>query len=272
MPNANNFTDDRDGASMTLKPRSSILRFVLLAFSGLLGLAHTAHAAEVSVAVAANFTAPMQKIAAEFDRDTGHKATLAFGATGAFYAQIRNGAPYQMLLAADDETPARLEKDGLGVVGTRFTYATGRLVLWSAQPGLVDDKGEVLAKGSFDRIAVANPKLAPYGAAALEAMTKLDLLGRLQPRIVQGDNIGQAYQFVATGNAPLGFVALSQVMVDGRIANGSAWTVPANLHAPIRQDAVILVPGKDNAAAAALAAYLRGDKARAIIRGFGYEL
>ena len=233
--------------------------------------AGTAGAAQVQVAVAANFTAPMRKIAAAFEADTGHKALLSFGATGAFYAQIRNGAPFQLLLAADDETPARLEREGASVAGSRFTYAIGRLVLWSAQSGVVDDKGEVLRKPGAGRIALANPKLAPYGAAAIEALTALGLLQSLQPRFVQGENIAQAYQFVATGNAPLGLVALSQVMVDGRIATGSAWVVPAGLHAPIRQDAVVLVAGKDNAAAAALAAYLQGDKARAIIRSFGYQ-
>ena len=230
------------------------------------------HAAEVSVAVAANFTAPMRKIAAAFEADTGHKAVLAFGATGAFYAQIKNGAPFQMLLAADDETPARLEKESLGVAGTRFTYAIGKLVLWSAQPGVVDGKGEVLTKGSFERIALANPKLAPYGAAAVETMAKLNVLERLRPRFVQGENIAQTYQFVSTGNAPLGFVALSQVMADGAIAKGSAWVVPATLHEPIRQDAVTLASGKDNPAAAALVAYLKGEKARGIIRSYGYEL
>jgi molybdate transport system substrate-binding protein len=243
----------------------------LLAAAALVAVAAAAHAAEVQVAVAANFTAPMRRIAAAFEADTGHKALLSFGATGAFYAQIRNGAPFQLLLAADDETPARLEQEGAAVAGTRFTYATGRLVLWSAQPGVVDDKGEVLRKPGEGRIALANPKLAPYGAAAVEALTSLGLLPALQPRFVQGENIAQAYQFVATGNAALGFVALSQVMEDGRIAKGSAWVVPASLHTPIRQDAVVLAAGKGNAAAAALAAYLRGDKARAIMRSYGYE-
>ena len=231
-----------------------------------------AHAAEVSVAVAANFTAPMQKIAAEFGKDTGHKAALAFGATGAFYAQIKNGAPFQLLLSADDETPAKLDREGLGVGSTRFTYAIGKLVLWSAQPGLVDAKGEILARGGSDKIALANPKLAPYGAAAVEVMTRLNLLDKLQPRFVQGENIGQTFQFVSSGNAPLGFVALSQVMVDGSITKGSAWVVPATLHSSIKQDAIVLTTGKDNPAAAALMTYLRGDKARAIIRSFGYEL
>ena len=235
-------------------------------------LAAPGRAAEVQVAVASNFTAPMQKIAAAFEADTGHKAVLAFGATGAFYAQIRNGAPFQMLLSADIETPARLEQEGLASAGTRFTYATGRLVLWSAQPGFVDGKGDVLARGTFERIALANPKLAPYGAAAIETLTALKQLERLQPRFVQGENIAQTYHFVGTGNAQLGFVALSQVMVDGRIAKGSAWLVPASLHSPLRQDAVTLAAGKDNAAAIALAAYLKGDKARAVIRSYGYAL
>lgn len=234
--------------------------------------AGSAHAADVSVAVAANFTAPMQKIALEFEKDTGHKAVLAFGATGAFYAQIRNGAPFQILLSADGETPAKLEKENLAVAGTRFTYAIGKLVLWSATPGLVDGKGEVLSKGGSEKIALANPKLAPYGAAAMEVMTRLKLLGQLQPRFVQGENIGQALQFVSSGNAAMGFVALSQVMVDGAISKGSAWLVPPGLHSPIQQDAVVLTAGKDKPAAAALMAYLRGEKARAIIRSFGYVL
>ena len=230
-----------------------------------------ARAAEVQVAVAANFTAPMRKIAAAFEADTGHTAVLSFGSTGKFYAQIKNGAPFQLLLAADDETPARLEKEGQTLPGSRFTYAIGRLVLWSAQPGLVDDKGEVLRAPSQARIALADPKIAPYGAAAVETLTSLGLLQSLQSRFVQGENIAQTYQFAATGNAPLAFIALSQVMVDGRIGKGSAWVVPANLHAPIRQDAVVLAAGKDNPAAAALSAYLRGEKARAIIRSYDYE-
>lgn len=229
------------------------------------------HAAEVHVAVAANFTAPMKQIEQAFEQDTGHKALLAFGSTGNFYAQIRNGAPFEVLLAADDETPLKLEQARAAVKGTRFTYATGKLVLWSRLAGLVDDKGEVLRAGKFDRIAIANPKLAPYGAAAVQTLEKLGLMNSLQPKIVQGDSIAQAYQFIATGNAPLGFVALSQVLLDGSIRQGSGWVVPANLHAPIRQDAVLLQKGRDNAAAKALLAYLKGDKARAIIRSYGYD-
>ena len=237
-----------------------------LLFSGV------ALADEVQVAVAANFTAPMQKIAAEFEKDTGHKALLAFGATGKFAAQIRNGAPFQVLLAADDETPAKLEADGQTVAGSRFTYAIGKLVLWSARPGYVDDQGAVLKKGEFNKLALANPKLAPYGVAAIESMTKLGVLGAAEGKFVQGENIAQTYQFVSTGNAELGFVALSQVMKDGKIAAGSAWVVPNTLHSPIRQDAVILAKGKGNAAATALMGFLKSEKAKAIIKAYGYDL
>jgi molybdate transport system substrate-binding protein len=239
---------------------------ILLAACGAL-----AQAGEASVAVAANFTVPMQKIAAAFAQQTGHKASLAFGSTGKFHAQIRNGAPFHVLLAADDETPLRLEREGLATPGSRFTYATGRLVLWSATPGLVDAQGEVLRKGSFRRLAIADAKLAPYGAAAMQVLDKLGLAQGLGSRLVQGESIGQAFQFVATGNAELGFVALSQVMADGRIDKGSAWMVPTQLHAPIRQDAVLLTQGRDNPAAVALMTFLRSEAARAIIRAHGYE-
>ena len=232
----------------------------------------TAHAGEVSVAVAANFTAPMQKIAAQFEQDTGHKAQLSFGATGKFYAQIANGAPFGVLLAADDTTPEKIGKEGLGDGSTRFTYAIGQLVLWSKQPGYVDADGKVLQKTDWQHIAIANPKLAPYGLAAMQTLNRLGLTAQVQPRIVQGENIGQTYQFAASGNAPLGFVALSQVWKDGRfVAAGSQWLVPATLHAPLRQDAVLLRRGQGNAAAEALLAYLRSDAARRIIRAYGYE-
>lgn len=226
---------------------------------------------EVQVAVAANFTAPMKLIAEEFEKDTGHKAVLTFGATGKFFAQITNGASFDVFLAADDETPARLEKEGAAVAGSRFTYASGRLVLWSAQPGVVDDQGEVLKVGIFKHLAIAAPKLAPYGAAAMETMTKLGLLENLQPKLVQGESIGQTYSFISTGNAELGFIALSQVLEGGKIKSGSAWIVPENLHRPIRQDAVLLTRAKDSKAAAQLLAFLKTDKAKVAIRSFGYE-
>lgn len=244
------------------------MKRLLSGFFLALGVAFAARAGEVSVAVAANFTAPMQKIAPLFQADTGHKAVLAFGSTGKFYAQIKNGAPFDVLLAADDETPARLEKEGQG--SGRATYAIGQLVLWSKQPGLVDAQGAVLRSGQFDKLALADPRLAPYGAAAIETLKQLGLLETLRPRFVQGESIGQTYQFVASGNAALGFVALSQVQVDGKLREGSAWRVPVTLHTPIRQDLILLNKGQANPAAAALLQYLRGDKARAIIRAYGY--
>lgn len=237
----------------------------------LLFLAAPALAADVQVAVAANFTAPMKIIAAEFEKDTGHKAVLSFGATGKFYAQIRNGAPFEVFLAADEDTPAKLEREGAAVRGSRFTYATGRLALWSARPGVVDAQGEVLKNGGFGKLAIAAPKLAPYGAAALETMTRLGVLAALQPRLVTGESIGQAFGFVATGNADLGFVALSQVLESGKLASGSAWIVPETLHSPIRQDAVLLTRGKDSPAARQLMVFLQSDKARAVIRAHGYQ-
>ena len=244
------------------------MRFVVALCALVSGLCH---AAEVSVAVAANFTAPMQKIVALFERDTGHKVVLSFGSTGRFYAQIANGAPFNILLSADDQTPARLEKEGLAVPGSRFTYAVGRLVLWSKQPGLVDAGGEVLRKGTFDKIAIADPKLAPYGTAAMETLARLGLQTSLSTRTVQGENITQVYQYVATGNVALGFVSLSQVMVNGKITQGSAWIVPATMHVELRQDTVLLTNAKANPAATALLAYLQSDKARAVIRSYGYE-
>jgi len=245
-------------------------RLVLALLSTLFFVA--VHAGEVTVAVAANFTAPMQQIAKAFEQDTGHKALLAFGATGKFYAQIKNGAPFAVLLAADDETPARLEKEDFTVVGTRLTYATGRLALWSKSLNLVDAKGEVLRGKRFEKLAIADPKLAPYGAAAMEVIQKMDVQASITPKLVQGESIGQTYQFVSTENAELGFVALSQISIDGRITQGSAWVVPQSMYTPLKQDAVLLNVGKDNAAAHALLKYLQGDTAKAIITRYGYAL
>ena len=242
-----------------------------LIFSLLLSVA-TVKAAEVKVAVAANFTAPMKVIAEAFERDTGHKAVLSFGATGQFYAQIKNGAPFEILLSADDETPLKLEKEALGVTGSRFTYAIGKLVLWSKNPQLVDNKGDVLKTNSFEKIALANPKLAPYGAAAMQTLQKLGLASTLAPKIVEGSNISQTYQFVASGNATLGFVALSQVYENGRLKEGSAWFVPAHMHDPIKQDAILLKQAKGNPAAEALLKYLRSDKVKNMIVAYGYTV
>lgn len=252
--------------------RSHSFSLSAVSFSLLALLASTAALAdEVQVAIAANFTAPIKLIAADFEKDTGHKTVLSFGATGKFYAQITNGAPFEVFLSADDTTPARLEKEGAAVSGSSFTYATGKLVLWSAKPGVVDAQGDVLKKGDFKTLAIAAPKLAPYGAAAVETLAKLGLTAAVEPKLVTGESIGQAFSFVSTGNADLGFVALSQVYEGGKIKTGSGWIVPANLHSPIRQDAVLLTKGKDNQAAAALMTFLKTEKAKAVIRSFGYE-
>jgi molybdate transport system substrate-binding protein len=243
------------------------LILAVLAFSSGLALAD-----DVRVAVAANFTAPMERIAIEFDKDTGHRAQLSFGATGKFYAQISNGAPFEVLLAADRQTPARLISEGNAVPGSQMTYAIGKLVLWSPRAGVVHDEGSVLTSPAIAHIAYCNPTLAPYGAAAVEAMKSLGVFDAVQPKLVQGESIAQAYQFVASGNAEIGFVALSQVFKDGKITEGSSWILPSNLYSPLRQDAVILAKGRDHPAAASLIGYLKSEKARAIIRSFGYGL
>ncbi|WP_207282944.1 molybdate ABC transporter substrate-binding protein [Pseudomonas sp. FW300-N2F2] len=230
-----------------------------------------AQAAEVQVAVAANFTAPIQAIAADFEKDTGHKLVAAYGATGQFYTQIKNGAPFEVFLAADDTTPAKLESEGDTVKGSRFTYAVGTLALWSAKDGYVDNQGQVLKRNDFQHLSIANPKAAPYGLAATQVLDKLGLTDQVKSKLVEGQNITQAYQFVSTGNAELGFVALSQVYKDGKVTGGSAWIVPAELHDPIKQDAVILTKGRDNPAAVALVDYLKGPKAAAIIQAYGYQ-
>lgn len=227
---------------------------------------------EVQVAVAANFTAPMQEIAQAFEQDTGNRVVAAFGSTGQLYAQISHGAPFEVFLAADATTPARIEQDGLAVTGTRFTYATGALALWSADASLISDGEQLLRSGSFQHLAIANPKTAPYGLAAKQVMQRLGLSAALAHTLVEGQSIGQTYQFVASGNAELGFVALSQVYRNGEITTGSAWQLPAELYEPIHQDAVLLDKGADNPAAAALLSYLKGERAAAIIRSYGYGL
>ncbi|MCJ7956661.1 MAG: molybdate ABC transporter substrate-binding protein [Pseudomonas sp.] len=232
----------------------------------------SAQADEVQVAVAANFTAPIQAIAADFEKDTGHKLIAAYGATGQFYTQIKNGAPFEVFLSADDTTPKKLDDEGATVKGSRFTYAVGTLALWSAKPGYVDAKGEVLKKNQYQHLSIADPKTAPYGLAATQVLAKEGLSEQVADKLVTGQNITQAFQFVSTGNAELGFVALSQIYKDGKVTRGSAWIVPASLHDPIKQDAVILTKGKDSAAAKALVDYLKGPKAAAVIKSYGYEL
>lgn len=246
-------------------PRTFLALFAGLTFSA------SVLAEEVQVAVAANFTAPLQAIAPAFAKDTGHTLVAAFAATGQLYAQIQNGAPFAVYLAADDSTPAKLESAGLGVAGSRFTYAMGSLVLWSAQADYIDGSDAVLKANQFQHLAIANPKAAPYGLAATQVLDKLGLREALQSKLVEGQSITQALQFVSTGNAELGFVALSQVFKDGRLSSGSAWIVPETLYAPIRQDALLLKQGQDNPAARALLEYLQGPQAAAIITSYGYN-
>lgn len=250
-------------------------KFKFLALFGMLlfcVLQRAAQADEIKVAVASNFTAPMKQIAALFQKQSGHTVMLSFGSTGKLYAQIKNGAPYDIFVAADVKTPQRLDQDGMTVAGSRFVYALGQLVLWSVQPGVVEDKGEVLRQGHFAKLAIADPKLAPYGLAAKQTLMALGVWNTLQAKLVLGENITQAWQFVATENAKLGFVALSQVMKFGHVTRGSWWIVPAKLHQPIRQSAVLLSVTKNNASAQAFLAFLQGKQARAIIRDFGYGL
>lgn len=243
-----------------------------VAVAGLLLCLQPAEAAEVRVAVAANFTTAMKRIAARFEASTGERVVSSFGSTGTLYAQICNGAPFDVFLAADKRRPRLLEENGDAVAGTRFTYAVGRLVLWSARPGYVDDAGQVLKAGSFAHLAMANPKTAPYGAAAEQVLKDMGLWQRLQPRLVQGSNVAQTEQFVATGNAELGFVALAQVKGAADGASGSEWLVPHTLYRPIEQQAVLLKRGRHNAGARAFIAYLKGAQARSVIEKLGYAV
>jgi molybdate transport system substrate-binding protein len=240
------------------------------ALAALVACAYAAPAAaEVQAAVAANFTAPAKEIAAAFEKTGGGHVTLVFGSSGAFYSQITHGAPFEVFLSADAERPEKLEQGGQGVAGTRFTYAVGRLVLYSRTPGLVDGRGAVLKAGRFARLAIAEPTTAPYGQAAVETLQHLGLWSAVEPKIVKGSDITQAYQFTATGAADLGFVAFSQVVDE---AGGSRWIVPDKLHAPIAQQAILLAPGKDDPAARAFLAFLKGPRARAITGRFGYAV
>jgi len=231
----------------------------------------SSHAGDVRAAVAANFAEPVKLIAEQFEADTGHSVKLSYGSTGKFYSQIRAGAPYDVFLSADDTTPEKVAKDGLGDSASRFTYAIGTLVLWSRKPGYVDDRGHVL-RGNFDKLAIANPRLAPYGVAAREVLQGMGLWASVKDRIVMGDNITQTWQFAGTGNADLAFVALSQVLPGGKTPEGSRWIVPKHLYTPIRQDAILLNGAKDRAAAVAFLQYLKSPAARAVIQRFGYEL
>lgn len=246
--------------------------FRAIATVALLLVSQTSWTATVLVAVASNFSKPMTEIAAEFEKTTGHTAKLSFGSSGKFVSQLENGAPFEVLLSADETGPVKLEQAGLAVPGSHFTYALGKLALWSSMPSYVDDQGKILATGGFKHLALADPKLAPYGAAAVEVLKSLNLQNKLSPLFVLGENIAQTHQFISTGNAELGFVALSQVIENGKIAVGSGWIIPAERYAPIRQSATLLTHGAENPAAPALLDYLKSAPALAIIEKYGYGL
>lgn len=223
-------------------------------------------AAEVKVAVAANFTAPAKEIAVAFEKSKGVKVVLSFGSTGQLYTQIIQGAPFEVLLAADQVRPKKAVEEGHAVPDSRFTYAVGRLALFSKSKDLVSDEA-TLRSGRFTKIAIANPTTAPYGAAAVEVMKALGVYEGLASRVVQGNNIAQTFQFIDSGNAELGFVALSQIV---KIDGGSRWVVPSKLHTPIAQDAVLLKSGADNTVARDFVTFLKGPAARAVIEKYGY--
>ncbi len=243
------------------------MRLSVLTSLALAGLAVPAWAAETNIAVAANFTDAAREIGAAFKAKTGHDAVFSFGSSGQLYTQITQDAPFQIMLSADDERPKKAVADGLGVPGSPFTYAIGKLVLWSKQPGLVQGEA-TLTRAGFNKLSICNPVAAPYGAAAVQTIKSLKLYESLEPKFVIGANISQAYQFVRTGNAEIGFVALSQVVDD---KTGSRWVVPQGLYTPIRQDAVLLKKGADNPAATAFMDFLKGPEVKAIIEAYGYE-
>jgi molybdate transport system substrate-binding protein len=232
----------------------------------------TVCAGEVRVAVASNFAAPMERIAALFQQHSGHVVKASADSSGKLYTKIVGGAPFDVFLSADDELPKRLTQEGLAVGGSRFVYALGKLVLWSAQPGLLDDKARVLRNGGFSKLAIANPGFAPYGMAAKETLEKLIMWNAIQGKLVKGDNVALAYQLAATDQADMAFIALSQVMRDGKVTEGSWWLVPPELYKPIRQSAVLLSGAKDRDAAQAFLVFLKSPKAAVVMRSFGYEL
>jgi molybdate transport system substrate-binding protein len=229
--------------------------------------ASDAAADEIRIAVASNFAGAIEQLAERFQTKTGHKVTLAFGSTGKHYAQIKNGAPFDAFFAADVERPELLEREGVALPGTRFTYAVGKLVLWSPQQAYVDTAGKVLGQGDFRHLALASPKLAPYGKAAQQVLLALGLWDSLQGRTVRGENIGQTFQFVKSGNAELGFVAYSQIKNPDGAMEGSFWEVPQSLYEPIKQQGVLL---KEGEVARAFMTFVKSEESLEIIRSFGY--
>jgi molybdate transport system substrate-binding protein len=248
-----------------LKKSVMALAVSLAALTG----AGQARASDIKVAVAANFTDAARELAVAFQKKTGHTVTMSFGSSGNFLSQIEQGAPFEVFLSADAERPAKLETEGLGVKGTRFVYAYGTLVLWSATPGFVDNKGAVLAKGRFEHLSIADPAAAPYGVAAVETMKTLGVYDKLLPKIVKGTSIAQAYTFVDSGSAELGFIALSQVY---KLSRGSVWYVPKADYTPIDQQAILLKPGENDPAAKAYLDFLKSPEAVKIIKAYGYDV
>lgn len=245
--------------------------FTGLAYGSLLAFAQGAAADQVKIAVAANFTDVAKQLAPLFKSATGHDAVISFGSTGKLYSQIENGAPFEVFLAADTKRPAKAENEGLAVKGSLFTYALGKLVLWSETPNLFGDAEQYLKAATFDRLAIANPKTAPYGLAAQQVLTHLNIYASIKPKLVMGDSIAQTFQFAATGNAQAAFVAYSQVKA-WQHKGGSEWLVPDSYYAPIAQAAVLLKKGEANPAAGAFMAFLKSDAAHKVILDYGYGL
>lgn len=241
--------------------------FILGLFPGL-----AARAADVNLAVAANFTAPMDKISKKFTEKTGHKLLISYGSTGKLFAQIKNGAPFEVFLSADQEHPKKMIQDGSAVAGSERTYAVGKLVLWSPKAKVVDADGNILKKGAFKHLSIAQSKLAPYGAAAQQVLEKMGIWEKLQGRLVMGESITQAHQFVATGNAEIGFIALSQIKKESERIEGSYWLVPPSLYSTLQQDVVLLMKGKESAAAKQFLEFLKSDEGKLIIQKSGYDL
>ncbi len=228
---------------------------------------------EIHVAVAANFYNPFRQIVKLFEEKTDHQVKIISGSTGKLYAQIRHGAPFELFLAADSRRPRLLEKEGDAVPGTRLTYALGRIALWSADSAMISPVGTAtLRQKNFSHLAIANPKTAPYGKAAVQTLKQLGLWSQIRPQVVQGENISQTFQFVSSENAQLGFVARSQILDPKNSRKGSRWDVPESFHDPLEQDVVLLQRGKDNPGAQALWRFLREDAAQRIITNYGYEL
>ncbi|MBY6033821.1 molybdate ABC transporter substrate-binding protein [Marinobacter daepoensis] len=236
----------------------------------LISLSPALMAGEVSVAVAANFTDTTRTLASHFEQETGHTVSASFGSTGKLYAQIKNGAPFDVFMAADIRRPERIEQEGDGVASSRFTYARGKLALWSPKPEAFDSAPHYLTEQTFARLAIANPKTAPYGLAAQQALEQMNLWSSLQPKLVRGDSIAQTFQFVASGNAQAGFVALSQVKAWPE-EKGTLWPVPQNYYQPIDQQAILLNRASNNDAAKAWLAFLKSPAALSIIQDYGYD-